>query len=217
MYIACLTNQLQISIEFQFGRNIYYCNLPQLFLSDYWAITKRSDGFTTWVLIRHKSCRQPILISYTEWQFMARPHYLVDNVLFNLLYTEPSPCFIQRHMLTCGLYVCLDQWPYRPGCVGVGTWIIEIIAVNSIRYHYSLSPFNIINNGSWEWKLRLNSTQELLFNSVLCSSPWLSYQPFPIASLGIYSVSGKTSNRQISWSMADARLRVILIASIWNS
>ena len=34
--------------------------------------------------------------------------------------------------------------------------------------------------------------------------------------LGLYSLSGKTSYRQISWSLEAARLGVIMIVSLWN-
>ena len=34
--------------------------------------------------------------------------------------------------------------------------------------------------------------------------------------LGLYSLSGKTSYRQISWSLETARLDVIMIVSLWN-
>ena len=34
--------------------------------------------------------------------------------------------------------------------------------------------------------------------------------------LGLYSLSGKTSYRQISWSLETARLGVIMIVSLWN-
>ena len=34
---------------------------------------------------------------------------------------------------------------------------------------------------------------------------------------GLYSLSGKTSYRQISWSLEAARLGVIIIAPLWNS
>ena len=33
---------------------------------------------------------------------------------------------------------------------------------------------------------------------------------------GLYSLSGKTSYRQISWSLEAARLGVIMIVSLWN-
>ena len=36
------------------------------------------------------------------------------------------------------------------------------------------------------------------------------------ATLGLYSLSGKTSYRQISWSLEAARLGVIIIAPLWN-
>ena len=35
-------------------------------------------------------------------------------------------------------------------------------------------------------------------------------------SLGLYSLSGKTSYRQISWSLEAARLGVIIIAPLWS-
>ena len=34
--------------------------------------------------------------------------------------------------------------------------------------------------------------------------------------LGIYSLSGETSYRQISWSLETAKLGVIMIVSLWN-
>ena len=36
------------------------------------------------------------------------------------------------------------------------------------------------------------------------------------ADLGLYSLSGKTSYRQISWSLEAARLDVAMIVSLWN-
>ena len=36
------------------------------------------------------------------------------------------------------------------------------------------------------------------------------------ATLGLYSLSGKTSYRQISWSHEDARLDVAMVVSLWN-
>ena len=37
-----------------------------------------------------------------------------------------------------------------------------------------------------------------------------------IGTLGLYSLSGKTSYRQISWSLEAARLGVIMIVWLWN-
>ena len=37
-----------------------------------------------------------------------------------------------------------------------------------------------------------------------------------IATRGLYSLSGKTSYRQISWSLEAARLDAIMIVSLWN-
>ena len=34
--------------------------------------------------------------------------------------------------------------------------------------------------------------------------------------LGLYSLSGKTSYRKISWSLEAARLDVAMVASFWN-
>ena len=33
---------------------------------------------------------------------------------------------------------------------------------------------------------------------------------------GLYSISGKTSYRQISWSLEAARLDVAMVVSLWN-
>ena len=37
-----------------------------------------------------------------------------------------------------------------------------------------------------------------------------------IAKQGLYSLSGKTSYRQISWSLEAARLDVVMVVSLWN-
>ena len=44
------------------------------------------------------------------------------------------------------------------------------------------------------------------------------WECYPAASRcqGLYSLSGKTSYRQISWSLEAARLGVIIIAPLWN-
>ena len=39
---------------------------------------------------------------------------------------------------------------------------------------------------------------------------------FAMTPLGLYSLCGKTSYRQISWSLEAARLGVIMIVSLWN-
>ena len=36
------------------------------------------------------------------------------------------------------------------------------------------------------------------------------------SALGLYSLSGKTSYRQISWSLEATRLNVIIVVSLWN-
>ena len=33
---------------------------------------------------------------------------------------------------------------------------------------------------------------------------------------GLYSLSGKTSYRQISWTLEAARLDVVMVVSLWN-
>ena len=38
----------------------------------------------------------------------------------------------------------------------------------------------------------------------------------PFRTLGLYSLSGKTSYRQISWSLKAARLDVAMVVSLWN-
>ena len=40
---------------------------------------------------------------------------------------------------------------------------------------------------------------------------WISKEP-----LGLYSLSGKTSYRQISWSLEAAGLDVAMVVSLWN-
>ena len=42
------------------------------------------------------------------------------------------------------------------------------------------------------------------------------YQYPVIMNQGLYSLNGKTSYRQISWSLEAARLGVIMIVSLWN-
>ena len=42
------------------------------------------------------------------------------------------------------------------------------------------------------------------------------HTPQPHCHRGLYSLSGKTSYRQISWSLEAARLGVIIIAPLWN-
>ena len=39
---------------------------------------------------------------------------------------------------------------------------------------------------------------------------------YPVLQQGLYSLSGKTSYRQISWSLEVAGLAVIMIVSLWN-
>ena len=47
-----------------------------------------------------------------------------------------------------------------------------------------------------------------------------SFKPMSIVNcmqnLGLYSLSGKTSYHQISWSLEAARLDVAIIVSLWN-
>ena len=51
-----------------------------------------------------------------------------------------------------------------------------------------------------------------LYDSLVCRT-----MPFYIHSiLGLYSLSGKTSYRQISWSLEAARLDVAMVISLWN-
>ena len=46
---------------------------------------------------------------------------------------------------------------------------------------------------------------------------WMDEQKIPVSwQLGLYSLSGKTSYRQISWSLAAARLDFMIILSLWN-
>ena len=40
--------------------------------------------------------------------------------------------------------------------------------------------------------------------------------PISHTTLGLYSLSGKTSYRQISWSLEAARLDVAMVVSLWN-
>ena len=42
------------------------------------------------------------------------------------------------------------------------------------------------------------------------------YWDFFTMLLGLYSLSGKTSYRQISWSLEATRLNVIIVVSLWN-
>ena len=44
----------------------------------------------------------------------------------------------------------------------------------------------------------------------------LVQQAILVRHMGLYSLSGKTSYRQISWSLETARLDVIMIVSLWN-
>ena len=66
------------------------------------------------------------------------------------------------------------------------------------------------------------------FDDHICS-PGCSLKPYrghslhkadsrmaPVPTQGLYSLSGKTSYRQISWSLDATRLDVIMIISLWN-
>ena len=63
-------------------------------------------------------------------------------------------------------------------------------------------------SGGWSIQETDDDNYELIFKCYNLSEVQL-YQ-------GLYSLSGKTSYRQISWSLEAARLSVIMIVSHWN-
>ena len=58
----------------------------------------------------------------------------------------------------------------------------------------------------------LQVSTDMVDSRTLPKPPW----PPPVADLGLYSLSGKTSYRKISWSLEAARFWFKLFQSLWN-
>ena len=61
---------------------------------------------------------------------------------------------------------------------------------------------------------KMRAIPMIFVTHVISALQWREQSPASV--LGLYSLSGKTSYRQISWSLEAARLSVIVIVSHWN-
>ena len=78
------------------------------------------------------------------------------------------------------------------------------------------------------WWIWINTSCEFIMNDYITTTKQSTTKPcayflgytVPAAKwkslLGLYSLSGKTSYRQISWSLEAARLDVAMVVSLWN-
>ena len=73
-----------------------------------------------------------------------------------------------------------------------------------------LSKYKTFHSWKSVWKYHLQMAAMLSRGRWV--NPWINL----IQCQGLYSLSGKTSYRQISWSLEAARLDVTMIVSLWN-
>ena len=69
----------------------------------------------------------------------------------------------------------------------------------------------------WQWSMHSRVALECQWSVPLMwhrSASQICKLTLPLQ--GFYSLSGKTSYRKISWSLGAARLRVIMMVSLWN-
>ena len=65
-----------------------------------------------------------------------------------------------------------------------------------------------LTSGTWQ--------DFISFHAACPQNVTMTWASWRLKSLGLYSLSGKTSYRQISWSLEAARLDVAMVVSLWN-
>ena len=130
------------------------------------------------------------------------PHYLN-------FHHEPTYSFNDLN----GLYIFAILF----SCFGSSTIADSIsMYISLYRVFLSLSCRSQFSCNTYCTQHELGSfEQDIDVINLLCSIHILINHRRCLA-LGLYSLSGKTSYRQISWSLEAARLSVIMIVSHWN-
>ena len=66
--------------------------------------------------------------------------------------------------------------------------------------------------------MNFNTSHKITFTMFLCLFYEFSVDSWNISSImhGLFSLIGKTSYRQISWTLEAARLDVVMVVSLWN-
>ena len=105
----------------------------------------------------------------------------------------------------------------RPRWVNLHWWIGLLLNVSDETFQYIDALITIIQQ-----RLIIQSTQKIAkkFHPDICREQILIHwywdtSRVPIQ-LGLYSLSGKTSYRKISWSLEAARFEFRLFQSLWN-
>ena len=68
---------------------------------------------------------------------------------------------------------------------------------------------DVITFPYWDWR-PMKAIATTVWEQKIVNTPNISVLQ------GLYSLSGKTSYRQISWSLEAARLDVAMVVSLWN-
>ena len=98
-----------------------------------------------------------------------------------------------------------QEWNISYKC-GQPNHIVKFVSVTRYTFFRHIDDINVLSNYGTMW-ISLKSMYTSAELSILFTFCCV---------LGLYSLSGKTSYRQISWSLEAARLGVIIIAPLWN-
>ena len=128
-----------------------------------------------------------------------------------------SRVFRRRHLGRRVTAVTCLRWP-----TVTGPHISDQTVRN--RLHNIVQPGGRLRENTWIGKFAIGalcfSRMKVVQLGALCFSRMKVVQLKWIRrtrkGLGLYSLSGKTSYRQISWSLEAARLDVVMVVSLWN-
>ena len=133
----------------------------------------------------------------------------VNNTHYHTNFRWIMPCLnTLRERQNCRHFtdVVFKQIPsYEYYCTSIHSWLTFLLSSSSIG-----------SENGWHWAGNRPSSETmmpLLTNVYMCHSASMSLL---IETQGLYSLSGKTSYCQISWSLEAARLDVMIIVSLWN-
>ena len=128
-------------------------------------------------------------------------------MLIGSLGTDFNEIFIEIHTFSFKKMHLKMSTKWLSFCLGLKFYVLK-----ESNQHHTCTDLAVC---SWEYR-QTSSDTEISITLKRITIMWYHFCMIRYADLGLYSLSGKMSYRQISWSLEAARLGVIIIASLWS-
>ena len=145
-------------------------------------------------------------------------HILFNLVWYNWFISVGNYWHLHVYLISTKFH---SKWIHCCQAVGHSAMLSYTLAYDYL-VDSSIHMMRVRNNQCFDWPRPSFTGWIIMWNfsdplAWMCPQACMSHhiQSYP-ASLGLYSLSGKTSYRQIWWSLEAARLDVAMVVSLWS-